>query len=287
MNCRISFFLLLLSFSICVCNNSYSQVEYDTTLLKQARIIIVTNDGGVHVGQLIDENEREYVLQTEDKGKLFIPKYAVKRIEPVTDKTFKEGKYRFPNPHDTRYFFSPTAIGLKRGEGYLQGIYGLVWQVQYALADGISIGALTSIMGTPICITPKVSFPIVNKLYGSVGVLVGTAGLFAFEEGGGIAYGVMTYGTGEHNTTFGLGKAFIFREQVEGIVLNLAGMTRVSPHVTIMGEFWIFPGEGWVVGGPGVRWLRNEKNSFDFGFVTEYSEFEGYLIPYIDWVWKF
>ena len=51
----------------------------------------------------------------------------VAQTHEVTDDNLKDGEYWFPNLHDTRYFFSPSAFGLDQGEGILDiliGCYG-------------------------------------------------------------------------------------------------------------------------------------------------------------------
>ncbi len=62
--------------------------------------------------------------------------------------------------HNTRYFFAPSAYNLREGELYYNTVYFLLHDIQYGLSDNFSIGIGTSVIGIPIYLTPKVSFPI-------------------------------------------------------------------------------------------------------------------------------
>ena len=86
----------------------------------------------------------------------------VAQIHEVTDDNLKDGEYWFPNLHETRYFFSPSAFGLEKGEGYFGHSYWLLWQAQYGITDELSIGGGTTFWGFPATLNAKYSFNI-NK----------------------------------------------------------------------------------------------------------------------------
>ena len=88
-------------------------------------------DGTTIIGTFIkDEAGNIYITELDGK-ETYIPSVMVAQIHEVTADNIKNGEYWFPNLHDSRYFFSPSAFGLKQGEGYFSHSYWLLWQAQY------------------------------------------------------------------------------------------------------------------------------------------------------------
>jgi len=84
---------------------------------------IVLNDGGVRLGQMLSEDADVIRLQTKNLGELNIPKYLVSQMMDLTDSeydrlsTSRAGRTGRINPQSSRYFFAPSGIQLKQGEG--------------------------------------------------------------------------------------------------------------------------------------------------------------------------
>lgn len=83
-----SFLLFILLFFSSV--NLFSQ--NDSVYLNKM-VIVFTNDGGRHIGQLLAINDHDYYLSTKNKGNVFIPKYVINKIELVTEENFVNNKY--------------------------------------------------------------------------------------------------------------------------------------------------------------------------------------------------
>jgi len=192
------------------------------------------------------------------------------------------GEYFSENPHASRYFYTPTGYGIKKGTGYVQTIWGVYYQLQYGITDNFSMGVSTTFIGTPITLTPKYSFEINPKLHMAVGAQFG---IETYSTGGGnpvllgIGYTSLTAGSREDNLTFGLGYAQIYfdGESGGGAAISIAGVTRVAKKISLMGEFWILPKVGIQFGGPGVRIIRKKENILDFGFWVVGSG--GFFVP--------
>jgi opacity protein-like surface antigen len=248
--------------------------------------VITTNDGGEHIGYIITDNGREIELMTEKKGKVFIPKYAIKSMVKLNTDNYKDGVYLFSNPHASRYFYTPSAFALEKGDGYVQTIWFFYYQLQYGITDNFSLGVSTTFLGNPVAITPKYTIKTKKENVNfAIGAQMGTTTWgFGFDNTRpflGIGYGVMTVGSKENNVTFGGGYAFATfeGESQDGVALALGGSQRVAKSISLMAEFWY---------GPGVRILREQKNAWDFGFWVVGDD-GGVLpipLPYLSFTWK-
>lgn len=139
---------------------------------------------------------------------------------------------------------------------------------------------------TPVFVTPKFSFPIVeDKINAGVGVLGGAIigdGSTTF----GITYATTTFGNRNKNVNLGFGWAFADGEWAERPTLSLAGMVRVSEKFYLLSEnYFIGTGadESLVILSLGGRVL-NRTWGLDFGLVVPASEdFIGSLIA-VPWL---
>ena len=126
-------------------------------------------DGTVIIGTFDREEKGNiYIKDTEGK-EVYLPRVMVAQIHTATDDNIKDGEYWFPNLHDTRYFFSPSAFGLEEGEGYFGHSYWTLWQVQYGISDNFSIGGGTTPFGLPATLNGKFSFNIKNDINMAMG----------------------------------------------------------------------------------------------------------------------
>ncbi|HPE74544.1 MAG TPA: hypothetical protein PLC80_00565, partial [Draconibacterium sp.] len=205
MNTKIVFlFLFVFIFTI----PATSQTTNDSTIVN-----IETVDGNEFMGEIVSEDSLKITLKTEKLGEISIFKTEIKKFNTVKNLQIKDGKYWFPNPQSTRYFWSPNGYGLKKGEGYYQNIWVLWNQFAYGLSDNFSIGGgvipiFLFSAPTPVFATAKFSIPIIeNKFNIAAGAIVGTVAGES-ETGFGILYGLATLGSHDANVTFGMGYGF-------------------------------------------------------------------------------
>ena len=232
-------------------------------------------DGTTIVGNFIkDEAGNIYITELDGK-ETYIPRVMVAQIHELNDDNFKNGEYWFPNLHDSRYFFSPSAFGLEQGEGYFGHSYWLMWQAQYGITDKLSIGAGTSVFGIPGTVNAKYSFNIKEDLNAAVGWFwVGD--LFGFTDGNvgsliNMPYAVVTKGSKENNITLGaaynLATPFedwrnLEVEPSQRLVLNVGGTFRMGRRFAFVFEAWLLDpmmmthNEPQMMGGPGIRYFR-------------------------------
>ena len=260
--------IVIIIFGLITSTNSFSQNNE-----VGMKFVYEFRDGTVITGTFVrDEGGNIYINDLKGE-EIYLPKVMVAQIHVVTDDNLKGGEYWFPNLHDTRYFFSPSAFGLEEGEGYFNHSYWFLWQAQYGLSDNFSIGAGTTPIGVPSSLNAKFSFEINNNYNYAVGWFwVGD--LFRWTDGAmgsllNMPYAVVTKGSKDNNIT--LGAAFNFATPFnergpeissERLVLNLGGTYRLGRRFSFVFEAWLLNSkndgdtEFHLMGGPGIRYFR-------------------------------
>ena len=245
-----------------------SQTTIDSTFIQ-----IETLDGNRFYGKIISESSEKLVLSTEYLGEVEIDTKNIKSRRLIHSRELRDGKLWFDNPQSSRYFWAPNGYGLKKGEGYYQNIWVIWNQFAYGITDNFSLGGaviplfLFGGTATPVFLSPKFSLPISKDKFNiGAGALIGTV-LGESDTGFGIAYGVTTFGSTDNNLSVGLGYAYAEGEWATTPLINISGMTRISPRWYLMSEnnFLIIDGEaGGMISG-GARWII-KKAALDFGF---------------------
>ncbi len=208
-----------------------------------------TRDGNGYTGLVLSSDSVSVHFKAEKLGEITVLRTEVLSLEPLEDKQLKDGKYWFPNPQSTRYFFSPNGYGLKKGEGYYQNIWVLMNSVAIGLTDHVSVGAgmiplfLFAGAPTPVWVTAKVSIPVVKDKFNlGAGLLAGTA-VGEPDTGFGIFYGLATIGSKDRNVTLGGGYGFAVDSENGSPMFNLSGMIRIGPRGYLVTENYLFVSE--------------------------------------------
>lgn len=271
------FFTLLLSISV------FSQTTSDSTLIN-----IETLDGNEFIGRVVQEDSLKIVLKTEKLGEISISRSDIKKISDLEVQQIKNGKYWFPNPQSTRYFWSPNGYGLKKGEGYYQNIWVLWNQFAYGLTDNFSIGAgviplFLFSAPTPVFATAKFSVPIVEEKFNIAAGAIAGGVIGESEATVGLLYGLATVGSHDANVTLGMGYGFAGGDWAKSPAININGMFRVSSRGYIITENYILSGDGETIvlitlGGRTI--IR--KAALDYGLVIPFA---GYGVEFaIPWL---
>lgn len=235
-------------------------------------------DGTTIIGTFLKDEGGNIYINNLEGNETYLPRVMVAQIHESTDDNLKNGEYWFPNLHDTRYFFSPSAFGLEQGEGYFGHSYWTLWQAQYGVTDDFSIGGGTTPFGLPASLNAKYSFNIKDDINAGVGWFwVGD--LFGWTSGEmgsllNMPYAVITKGSKENNIT--LGAAYNFGnpfddlrdteviEPSKRLVLNAGGTFRMGRRFSFVFEAWLLDPmmmshnapDFQIMGGPGIRYFR-------------------------------
>ena len=207
-------------------------------------------NGSTLIGNLIAITTEKLEIKSS-MGKFSIPFEDLDRLEIAGKDYQSDYRYTFTNPNATRYLFAPSAIPLKKGEGYYQNVWVTLNSVNYGLTDHVSItGGLELISTLTAIFLPgeigpfafanvKAGFPVSDKIHLGGGVLAGGLLSDEFEEiNMGIAYGLVTRGNEEHNVTLGLGYGMVSGEWARTPIVVLNGMTRLNKRLGLVTENW-------------------------------------------------
>lgn len=232
----LSFFFLLFFFSF---NKAFAQVVTDTTSVWQ----ISTIDDNEYTGYILSETAEAIELKTGTIGIITIPISQVKKREQLISDASTNFLLWPENPMASRYFWANSGFNIKKGDGYYQNTWVLFNHAQFGIADNFSLGVgmmplfLFAGAPTPLWISPKVTFPIQEKVHLGVGVLGGTLlGRDVDVVGFGFAYGNATFGSTSTNISAGLGYGFADGEFADRPTLSLAGMFRTGKRGYIITE---------------------------------------------------
>ena len=287
--------LCLLICSLLFVNAVFGQVNVNTRT-DSSLYAIETIDGNEFVGYITFQDADIIKLNTAILGEVEIKRTMIKSIMMIDSKNIKGGEYWPENVQSTRYFWNPSAFGLREGEGYYQNTWIFFNQIAVGVTDNFSIGAgmvplfLFSGASTPIWVTPKFSIPIQEDKFNlGGGALVGT--ILGEDVGGfGIAYGIGTVGDRDQNLTFGVGYGFADGGWADSPTITVSGMIRTGKKGYILTENWFFGTGGssnvGVFSLGGRRMLK--KASIDFGLFMPGSTGGGFVaLPWLGVIFPF
>ncbi|MCF8406226.1 MAG: hypothetical protein K9H58_19960 [Bacteroidales bacterium] len=249
--------------------HSQAQIIADTI-----RYVIETSDKNEFIGNLISQDKEFVVIETEFLGELKIPRTFISSMKKIVPEDMYAGEYWFDNPHATRYFYSPNGYNLKKDEAYYQNTWVVFNQLSYGITDNISIGTglipLFLFGGgiAPAWITPKIGFPVIeDKLNVGVGVLAATV-IGEGDASFGIAYGTVTHGSRDKNSTLGIGWAYSEGGLSDYPTLSFSAMSRFSKKGYFITENYLISTKYETIGlmALGGRSVQ-KKLAIDYGLV--------------------
>ncbi len=261
----------------------------------QSKTVLVTLTDGIEVqGEVINDDDKEILLFTENVGRVSIPKYKIRSIESLA--TDRKGKI-IPKEHDptfaTRYFLTTNGMSIPKGE--VQAMFALAgFDINYGVTDKISVGLMTSYFAIPIIGNVKYSEQLKENVHISAGVLLGTGSWASFNSRGALPYGAITFGDKKSNINFsaGYGAASIqplfdsSKNTFNAGMFSVGGILAVTEMVSLVFDSFMFMPKksqdrrlaGFVT--PGFRIASKKSDSaFQFGFMGVVSNGEIIQIP--------
>ena len=245
---------------------------------------LTLNDGSEIIGSIVKEDSVQVEFQSVSKIMMLVPRNQIEAIVPLAG-SVADGEFRRSDPNYTRLFFAPTGRALKSGQGYFSAYEIFFPFVAIGIGDVVTLaGGMSLIPGAESQIfyfAPKITPFHLQNFDLSAGVLY----VNAFESnfsGGGIVYGVGTYGSSDNALTLGLGWGFAGGEIANKPILLLGGEIRLSNSIKLVSENWIPPGTDLVVYSFGIRFF-GENLAADLGFIRP-SKMETSGFPFIPWI---
>jgi hypothetical protein len=243
--------------------------------------IVIKNDGTEFIGYILSQDEREVLIETQNIGRVVIPKHEIREIREVTQRDMRDGVYVGSNIFSSRYFLTTNGLSMKKGEHYaLINWYGP--EAHFSLADNFTLGGMTTWVGVPVILSMKYSIPVTDNFHIGLGVLAGTLSWYDFGSVGALGYASLTIGDHNNNLTLSGGYAGITNgEDVSGSdpLLSVAGMVRLGKNISLVGDTFFYAGSDFLaIFIPGLRFSRSESKAFQFGFAG--AIIEGELVPF-------
>lgn len=247
---------------------------------------VETVQGTTFSGVLVSMSLTALEFDTQELGHLTLQRGQVRQANLVGPA--KAGYFDIGNGN--RLFFAPTARGLRRGENTLQVVSLYFVGANFGITNNVSLGGYVSIIpgiglnNQFIMLTPKVSFPVSEKLHVGAGALYlrlpDFDGSLDNSSGAGILYGAATYGSADNNVTAGLGYGFFEGEIGSTPILQLGGQKRVSRRISLISENYIILDSRAGMGGfYGVK-VNWDRTSLGLGaaylYTFPYEETETY-----------
>lgn len=284
----------------------------------EGSVIIETVNGTFYYGEIKKLDEGFLTIESVSVGTFKIQSNTISKITLSEAYINRRGSTWFTNPNATRYFFAPSAIPLKKQEGYFQNAYLLANSVNIGVTNNITIGGGV-VIPLLFYITPKVSFKAAKNFYLGGGILFTQSFISGFDLSAGIGYGLATYGSYEHNITLGAGYGYArFNKEYKATplpIVTINGMARIGKKLSLVTENWLIPRAGYnkevttydPYGQPivdmvyekkefysgaaslGLRFMPGIRTSVDFSVVgiRPNPGQNDLLLPYLDFVYKF
>jgi len=279
--------LLLISSTLSALAQTGDAKYYCVTLVNDVR----------HCGFLINDDGREVTLQTQETGTIILPKADI-RLMQQTDEKYKSGALddvadRVYDPsraaQATRYFFGPSAITLRKGEGYGHLSWAMA-NVTYSATDRLMGGLSLGFGGFGFSV--KHGFKLDDKIWASLGALQ----TFSWEDGMAqttLPFLNATYGDEQTHVTLG-GGAVASRGNETAAMAYAAASVQLSSQAWFMTENYLGASPFWADEGDtgmvmiGIRRYKERKNRLtDYGFLLRYKNEGMDPIPWLGFTWPF
>jgi hypothetical protein len=246
---------------------------------------LVLKDGSRLFGTIERESPDEVVLRTQAGAVVTARRTEIASLRMVKGR-IEKGEFFRQDLHRTRLFFAPTGRSLRRGEVSFGVFQFLAPFVQVGVTDRFSVGGGTPLLfgfdesDRPFWLTPK--FQVLDST--NAQAAVGLLHLFNVDgDGAGIAYGVSTFGNTDNAGTLGAGLAYSGNDR--GWIVMGGGEGRVSRHVKVMTENYVWKGGDGILSG-GVRFL-GERLSADLALAIPLGAGDFFAFPVVNFVYVF
>jgi hypothetical protein len=259
-----------------------------------AMVKVVLSDGQELHGHLLAESPESVSVELASGGRLDLPRSSIRALEREEGAVVKGGAVWFQDPNRTRYFYAPSAMTLRAGEGYFSQKELAFSAVAYGVTDHITVLAGSAL---PLWFVPdgyginfvggvKVGFQAMENLHLAAGAeslvlpIFGDGSGSSFGGGSGMlgagfVFGTGTFGTRDQHLSLAVGKPFLFygsSSLVGDVIVVASGSLRVLPNLSLITENWIFPtgsignGEIPMLNSAGIRIMGN-RLAADVGLI--------------------
>ncbi|HBB26736.1 MAG TPA: hypothetical protein DCZ59_10760, partial [Bacteroidetes bacterium] len=242
-------------------------------------------DGGQYVGVLLSSDEREVFLDSTSVGSVIIPRGLVRSITPaVIGRGAQSEVTAGALPFSSRYFITTNGFPIGDDGAYiLFTTFGP--DFQFAPAENLSVGILTTYIGSPIIGSIKATARIADRVNAAAGALIGWSGWIPETIFFALPYGSLTYGSRASNITVSAGYGYVAYDGDDGgrALFSVAGQTHAWSKVSLMFDSIILSAGSTtsmlVFGMPGLRVATGANSAFQVAFPFAYADGEIMMVP--------
>lgn len=226
-------FTLMLLFSLA----SKAQDYADSSKVKKENptVILKLRDGTRLKGKIIQNDGKNYTIQTDNLGTLNVPAINVISTEQVSSSGNSALNGQLLEPlRNTDYLLSPNGFNLKQGEWRYSNTYLYYNNFGYGITDNFSANVGFIPIVSILTFSGKISFDATPNLHIAFnGNYISSVSNFTNVSAGTLG-AVATLGTNSKNISFGAtlgtGKGGNFTNRP---IIQISGMTRISNKVAL------------------------------------------------------
>lgn len=100
---------------------------------------IFLNDGTVLIGRILNQCGNHFMIKSASLGEVRVPAFGINEIRCLNLKEINPYDLN-KNEHASRYFYAPSSIPMKKGEGYFQDIYLVFVSANYSITNHLIVG---------------------------------------------------------------------------------------------------------------------------------------------------
>lgn len=274
-----------------------ADVQTDLKVLREIHV----RDGKPIRGYIEATDDKTLEVRLETGGVILVRRAHVLRIEAAVRREDDEAAQRFLDPNRTRYFYTPSAMTLRQGEGYFSQKQLLFSAVAYGVTDHVTVLAGAML---PLWLAGPEGFNLIGgiKVGGQVAPSLhvgGGAETFILPTFGsarvrsvGFVFGNLTLGDRDAHVTVAAGYPFALtsRDSALGnLIITLNGNLRMTDRLALVSENWLingFENRLRVLDSVGVR-LVYQQVAWDFGFIGMPTENVSFVLPWVDFTYNF
>ena len=196
-----------------ISNNSYAQGQSDEVENAERYVRIVLQNGNILEGKVLEITIDYFVIETEMMGETKIDKLEISSIVNIEESEFGKvlkvnTRSTDINPQASRYFYSPSAFPLEKGEGYYHNVWLAYNSISYGITDNLTTGVTMTPLGT------GATFKLSKKVNDNLHISAGAIGVFPFSDDVsdsplGIAFVNTTFGDERKNFSINYGIGFL------------------------------------------------------------------------------
>ena len=248
-------------------------------------VTVEKTDDGRYVGILLSADEREVLLDSTAIGSVVIPRAFVRSIVPAAGQASQQRATAAQAlPFSSRYFITTNGFPIAEDGAYI--LFTTVGpDFQFAPSENVSVGLLTTYIGSPIVGSIKVTARVSDGVNAAAGALIGWNGWIPEFIFFALPYGSVTFGSRASNVTLSTGYGYVSYDGDDGgrALFSLAGQTHAWSKVSLMFDSIILSAgtnsSMLLFGMPGLRIATGRNSAFQVAFPFAYAEGELMMVP--------